>query len=288
MRKIAGSVLFCMVLSYFNYSWGQSIKSTIEKLGVDTSFLLLVNGVMQYLEVKGSTRTKPVLLFIHGGPSWPATPMNRKYNQDLSNDFIFVSWDQRNCGKSQTDTIVTLTPELYVEDAHVVTQFLKKVFPQNKIFVIGHSWGSLIGVKLVQKYPGDYTAFISVGQIVNPGKSEMLARNHVMQLATLQKDTATLRALATIPFSEKEGYMNGAEDMLKSRMLSEKYLAGKEEVDVLNPMQLYSDYSTLDWITPAMKSIKPLFSYINGEKLIFSSTTNSSCRYTSSSANTTI
>lgn len=245
---------------------GANFKSPIEKLAVDTSFLLPVNGVKQYLEIKGSTRTKPVLLFIHGGPSWPATPMNRKFNQDLSKDFIFVSWDQRNSGKSQTDTTVSLTPELYVEDAHVVTQYLQKTFRQNKIFVIGHSWGSLIGVMLVQKYATDYAAFISVAQLVHPGKSEMLARNHVRQQATIQKDTATLNALATIPFSEKEGYKNGLDDMFKFMMLSRKYLTSKEAVDLPNPNQLYSDYSALDWMTPAMRDSKHLFSYMNGEK----------------------
>lgn len=235
-----------------------------ETLVVDTSFLLPVNGTMQYVEIKGSTRNKPVLLFIHGGPSWPATPMNRKYNQDLSKDFIFVSWDQRNCGKSQTDTSVTLTLELYVEDAHAVTQFLKKTFGQRKIFVIGHSWGSLIGVKLVQKYPTDYAAYISIGQMVNPGKSEMLARDYAMQQATLQKDSATLNALATIPLSEKEGYKNGPDDLFKSRMLTDKYLTRKEVVSLPDP--IYSDYSVLDWMTPMMNSVTPLFQYINGDK----------------------
>lgn len=205
-------------------------------------------------------------MFIHGGPSWPATTMNRKYNDDLSKDFIFVSWDQRNCGKSQSDTTVTLTPQLYVEDAYMVTQFLKKTFHKNKIFVIGHSWGSLIGVRLVQKYPTDYAAYISIGQLVNPGKSEMLARNYVVQQAFHQNDTATLNALATIQFSENEGYKNGLNDAFKFRQLSKKYLSGKQEVDLENPIKLYSDYSTLDWMTPAMRATKLLFSYMNGGK----------------------
>ena len=65
------------------------LPTAVEKLAVDTSFLLPVNGVNQYLEIKGVSRRKPVLLFIHGGPSWPATPMNRKYNEDLSK---ILSW----------------------------------------------------------------------------------------------------------------------------------------------------------------------------------------------------
>ncbi len=233
---------------------------------MDTSFLLPVNGVKQYLEIKGASRTKPILLFIHGGPSWPATPLNRKYSQDLAKDFVFVSWDQRNCGKSQTDTTVTLTPGLYVEDANVVTQFLKKQYHRNKIFVIGHSWGSLIGVNLVQKYPQDYAAYIGMGQMVNPGKSEMLARNHVVQQATLRKDTATLAALAKIPFSEEGGYQNGLDDLLKFRMLSDKYLSSSEVAELPNPMELYPDYKALDWMTPVMRTYKLLSSYMDGGK----------------------
>jgi pimeloyl-ACP methyl ester carboxylesterase len=264
MRKVIVSFLFCTI--FFNCSWSQGEKGQGKKLAVDTSFLLPINGVKQYLEIKGVSNENAVLLFIHGGPSWPATPMNRKRNQDLAKDFVFVSWDQRNCGKSQSDTTVTLTPELYVEDAHLVTQFLKKTFHKNKIFVIGHSWGSLIGVQLVQKYPADYTAYIGIGQMVSPGKSEALARNYVMRAASHQNDTATLNALAAIPFSENEGYKNGIDDLFKFRGLAEKYLASKEEVDLENPMKLYSDYSTFDWIATAMGASKLLFSYTNGGK----------------------
>ncbi|MGI4884628.1 MAG: alpha/beta fold hydrolase [Janthinobacterium lividum] len=226
--------------------------------------MLPVNGVKQYLEVKGASKTKPVLLFIHGGPSWPATPTNRKYSQDLANDFIFVSWDQRNCGKSQTDTTVALTPGLYVEGAHVVTQFLKKQYHCHKIFVVGHSWGSLVGVNLVQQYPQDYAAYIGMGQLVNPGKSELLARNYVVQQATLRRDTATLAALAKIPFLADGSYKNGLDDLLKFRMLSDKYLTSREVAELPNPMELYPDYQALDWMTPAMRTGKLLGSYMEG------------------------
>ncbi|RZK92957.1 MAG: alpha/beta hydrolase, partial [Hymenobacter sp.] len=233
---------------------------------MDTSLLLPVNGVQQYLEIKGAAKTKPVLLFIHGGPAWPATPMNRKYNQALAKDFIFVSWDQRNCGKSQTDTTVALTLGLYVADAHVVTQFLQQKYHQQKIFVIGHSWGSLIGVNLVQQYPQDYAAYIGMGQLVNPGKSELLAKNYVVQQAALRKDTATLAALAKIPFNQDGSYQNGLAGLMQFRMLSDKYLTSSETAELPNPMTLYPDYQALDWMTPAMRTGKLLSSYITGSK----------------------
>src|ERR1017187_533582 len=141
MKKRLLNLLFCTPFFICNTVGAQAARTKPGTTPIDTSFLLKVNGVGQYLEIKGASRTNPVLLFIHGGPSWPATPMIRKYNQDLTRDFVLVSWDQRNCGKSKTDSTAKLTPDLYVEDAHQVTQYLKKEFHANKIFVACHSWG---------------------------------------------------------------------------------------------------------------------------------------------------
>ncbi|WP_055562809.1 alpha/beta fold hydrolase [Hymenobacter sp. AT01-02] len=266
MKQILAILLFCAAVFQPDYAGAQGTKRPLKTATVDTAFLLPVNGVKQYLEIKGASADKPILLFIHGGPSWPATPTNRKYSQDLTKDFVFVSWDQRNCGKSQTDTTVTLTPELYVADAHVVTQFLQKHYHRRKIFVVGHSWGSLIGVMLVQQYPQDYAAYIGMGQMVNPGKSELLAKNYVVQQATLQKDTATLAALAKISFNQDGSYQNGLAGLMQFRMLSDKYLSSKEEVELPNPMTLYADYQALDWMTPVMRAGKQLDRYISGGK----------------------
>lgn len=266
MKQILSILLFWAALFQPDYARAQGAKSQLKTAAIDTAFLLPVNGVKQYLEIKGASATKPILLFIHGGPSWPATPMNRKYSQDLTKDFVFVSWDQRNCGKSQTDTTVSLTPELYVADAHAVTQFLQQHYHRRKIFVVGHSWGSLIGVLLVQQYPQDYAAYIGMRQMVNPGKSELLAKKYVVQQATLRKDTATLTALTKIPFNPDGSYRNGLAGLMQFRMLSDKYLSSKEEVDLPNPMTLYADYEALDWMTPVMRAGKQLDRYISGGK----------------------
>ena len=174
MKRIISNLLICIFLTC-SFGFYQNPKQNVDQTIIDTSFLLKVNGVEQYLEIKGASATKPVLLFIHGGPSWPATPMLRKYNQDLTKDFVLVSWDQRNCGKSKSDSTATLTTDLYVEDAHQVTQFLKKQFQAKKIFIACHSWGTIVGTYLVLKYPEDYSAYIGIGQFVNPNKSEAIA-----------------------------------------------------------------------------------------------------------------
>jgi pimeloyl-ACP methyl ester carboxylesterase len=269
MKKIIFNLIFCIIFFSYNSANAQLSKTKTKQTRVDTSFLLKVNGVEQYLEIKGVSRANPILLFIHGGPSWPATPMIRKYNQDLTNDFILVSWDQRSCGKSKTDSTAILTPDLYVEDAHQVTQFLKKEFHVNKIFVACHSWGSIIGIYLISKYPNEYFAYIGIGQFVNPNKSEALARNHVIEQAKLNKDTATLNALMNIPFTETNGYKNGFDDLMKFSMLANKYFTNKMVPTLPDPTQLYDDYSKLDWITPVMTTGRILFNYMNAEKINF-------------------
>lgn len=164
---------------------------------------------------------------------------------------------------------VALTPELYVADAHAVTQFLQQHYHRRKIFAVGHSCGSLIGVLLVQQYPQYYAAYIGMGQMVNPGKSELLAKKYVVQKATLRKDTATLAALTKIPFNQDGNYRDGLAGLMQFRMLSAKHLTSKEEVDLPNPMTLYADYKALDWMTPVMRAGKQLDLYISGGKTDF-------------------
>jgi proline iminopeptidase len=174
------SCIIIMIIFFFSsvsFGWTQSSKTKAAHTPIDTTFLIKINGVNQYLEIKGVSRANPVLLFVHGGPSWPATPMIRKYNQELTKDFVLVSWDQRNCGRSKTDSSAILTPDLYVEDAHQVTQYLKKEFHAKKILLVCHSWGTIIGIKSALKYPEDYAAYIGLGQFVNQNKSEILARS---------------------------------------------------------------------------------------------------------------
>src|SRR5947209_3695081 len=148
--KIILQLILCsgLIISTSHPVFSQSPISNFETTSIDTSFLININGVEQYLEIKGADTKKPVLLFIHGGPFWPMTPFIRSYNQNLTKDFVVVSWDQRNCGKSKTDTAARLTLDLFVEDAHKVTQVLQKFLHTPKILVAAHSWGSLIGMKL--------------------------------------------------------------------------------------------------------------------------------------------
>ena len=126
-----------------------------------------------------------------------------------------------------------------MEDAHQLTQYLQKKFNKDKTFVVCHSWGTIIGLRLVSKYPGDYLAYIGIGQFVHPNKSEALAINYVKEQAKINNDSVTLDSLDKIAFSEEQGFKNGFEDLFKFRMLGNKYFTRKEVAVLPDPRQLY-------------------------------------------------
>ncbi len=234
-------------------------------VSADTSLMLPLNGVDQYVEIHGKSTKNPVLLFIHGGPAWPATPMIRSRNQNLFEDITVVCWDQRNCGKSKSDTLVPLNIDLYISDAHELTQFLKSRFHTDKIYIAGHSWGSVIGLNLARKYPEDYAAYIGMGQVINLKKGDQIARDRMCQLAKEAGDEGTVKAEEAIPFDSEKGYTGGWNDMIKHRILMVKYRINDHDTIYENQaIAKYDDYKALDWVGPVFRDGNKLFSALMG------------------------
>lgn len=127
---------------------------------------LEINGTEQYVFLSGQDTDKPVMLFLHGGPGTPETPFIDKWNPGLKNHVILAMWEQRGSGKSFSSRIdpASMTTEQFLKDAHQVTQYLKERYDRENIILAGHSWGAILGIRLIKKYPEDYSAFISISQ----------------------------------------------------------------------------------------------------------------------------
>ncbi len=134
-----------------------------------------IRGSKQYLKIKSENIDNPVLLYLHGGPGLSYTPIKSYYLDDLKEEFTFVMWDQRGTGKSDDGDVPYefWTIDNMVEDANEVTKYLKEKFGKEKIFIIGSSWGSVLGMELINKYPQNYYAYIGTGQAVNLRKNYM-------------------------------------------------------------------------------------------------------------------
>ena len=145
-----------------------------EQLRIKIFEPISINGTKQWVLIRGNDESKPVLLYLHGGPGQSLIPFAYKATNKLVNDFIVVYWDQRGTGLSYDESIPdeTMTIDQFIEDTRSVTEYLKRKFNKDKIYLLGHSWGTVLGTLVIQKYPDDYYAYIGVGQVVNSEEQE--------------------------------------------------------------------------------------------------------------------
>lgn len=168
-----------------------------------------INGIDQRMIIRGSDTSKPVLLYLHGGPGDPEFPFVHRFNPGIESLFVVCYWDQRGAGLSYSADIPpeTMTLPQFVEDAGRVTEYLLHRFKRRKIYLLGHSWGTMLGSFTAQKFPDYYYAFISVGQVGNQEHAELLSYNFVLNRAKNLKDSKAVDALEKIgppPYSNPQ------------------------------------------------------------------------------------
>ena len=130
---------------------------------------LNVNGDEQYLLLRGADRNLPILLFVHGGPGMPAMYLAHDFQRDLEGHFIIVHWDQRSSGKSfKADASADqLSTSVLLNDMDVVVDFLREQFGAERIWLVGHSHGSYLGVLYARRQEEKVCAFVGIGQVTD-------------------------------------------------------------------------------------------------------------------------
>jgi pimeloyl-ACP methyl ester carboxylesterase len=168
--------------------------------GINVIEQVELGGDRQWISIRGSDIHNPVLLFLHGGPGSANLAKLRVQVPELEQHFVVVNWDQRGAGKSGSPgfDLTTLTRQQLVADAHELVDVLKKRFGVEKIYLLGFSWGTVLGLSLVDQYPDDFTAFISVSQVVDYVEGEKLSLNYARQVAKNAGNTQAITELATI------------------------------------------------------------------------------------------
>lgn len=155
-----------------------------------------LNGSEQWISVRARDTTSPVLLFLAGGPGGSQLATERYALGGLEEHFVVVNWEQPGAGKS-FDAVdrATLTPERYVEDAHALALLLRERFGQEKIYVLGESWGSALGIMLVQRYPELFHAFIGTGQMVAFLENDEICYDFALRWAQERGDAKKVETL---------------------------------------------------------------------------------------------
>lgn len=184
-----------------------SCSTTTSQIAIDGSIAELtkvnINEVDQWVLMRGENRDNPVLLFLHGGPGVSEMPYVSKFNKDLEENFVVVNWDQRGAGKSYSKDLPaeSMNIDQMVEDAHQMVLFLREKFDKDRIYIVGHSWGSILGVKLVQKYPEYFLAYVGIGQVVTMKDNERLSLEFTRYEAARRQNKKAMEELASIPDS---------------------------------------------------------------------------------------
>jgi pimeloyl-ACP methyl ester carboxylesterase len=181
-----------------------------------------INGLNQKIIIRGRDSTKPVLLYLHGGPGDPEFPFVHYFNPGIEDMFVVCYWDQRGAGLSYSKDIhpETMTLSQFVDDAGKVSEYLINRFDRKKIYLLGHSWGTMLGSFTANKYPDYYYAFIAVGQVGDQERSEKISYDFVLSKAKELKDKKAVRALEKIgspPYSNPE-------EALKKMIVERKYV----------------------------------------------------------------
>lgn len=163
-----------------------------------------LGGLKQYLIIRGADSTKPVMLFVHGGPGGPEGVMMKAMNPDIEQDFVMVYWEQRGSGKSYTKHIPaeTMSLDQFVRDADELSGYLRQRFQREKIYIMGHSWGSLLGLLTAYRHPEHYHAYFGIGQIAGQYQGEYASYQWVKEQARLRNDTTGVRELDAIRFPD--------------------------------------------------------------------------------------
>ena len=164
-----------------------------------------INGMNQGMFIKSSNTDNPVLLYLHGG--MPDYFLTNKYPTGLEELFTMVWWEQRGSGMSYASDIPqgSVTLEQMVADTKELTNYLRRRFNREKIYLMGHSGGTFIGILTAAQYPELFHAYIGVAQMSDQMKSEVLAYNYMLQEYRKRGDMGMVKKLEAAPVSLEKG-----------------------------------------------------------------------------------
>jgi pimeloyl-ACP methyl ester carboxylesterase len=181
--------------------------------GIERLEKIRIGDIEQWISIRGVDRRNPVLVVIHGGPGYVDMPTSWWFGRGWEEYFTVVYWDQRAAGKtyllSDPATIKsTLTIDRMVADAEELVAWVRKDLQKDKVFVLGHSWGSYPGILIAQRHPRWLHAYIGVGQLSNGPAGERRSWSDTLTLARKAGNELAVRELeALVPYAANSAPM---------------------------------------------------------------------------------
>lgn len=204
------------ILALIFPTWTPEIKG---RNSISTLGQVKINGEGHEVMIRGSDRSNPIIIFMHGGPGCSEIPYVRKYQQELEQHFTVVHYDQRGSGKSYHffANYSNLTTDLLVDDLLALTDYVTEELGQDKVVLIGHSFGTYIGMKAAAKAPDKFNAYIGIGQMADTVQSESESLEYTMEQAKQASNSEDVKSLELLRDSIERG------EGFTPRILLQKY-----------------------------------------------------------------
>jgi pimeloyl-ACP methyl ester carboxylesterase len=218
--------------------------------GIDVAGFVTVNGVPQWVQIRGDHRTNPVLLFVHGGPGFAMSPLSTVF-RPWEQDFTMVPWDQRDAGRTYgRNGAQPISLDQVARDGEAVAEYVRRTLPGAPIVVLGHSWGSAVGLRMIHNRPDLFAAYVGTGQMSSNTEQEALSYQRVVQRLRVANNA---KGLAELERSGPPPYRG-----LAALIVERKWLAA---VDSPAERNLFRDKAPILLTAPGM-SLKDIRAFI--------------------------
>ncbi len=195
------AVIIIAVSSYFiaarNYNY---LTNLITGNGIEEQTYVEINGQKQFITIRGKDKDAPVILYLHGGPLSPDSSMDYVFSNHLIDEYVFVNWDQRGCGRTYLANgdrdNTTVSFDQAADDLDKLVDYLCGRFGKDKVIIMGHSYGSLLGSRYAYEHPSRVTAYIGIGQFINNDAALKAEYEDALRLAREQGDDTSAMTAA--------------------------------------------------------------------------------------------
>lgn len=228
-------VLCCgIVIGIRNYIYITNYYDLSE--GIEESTYVKLNGQKQYVLIRGTKEDNPVMIWLHGGPGSPDNMISYLYTNKLVDDYTVVAWDQRGCGRTyfknfgKSDKKMKVDMDTSLEDLNDLVDYCRKRFSTQKVILVGHSYGSLLGSEYIKLHPEKVSAYVGVGQYINANESEKRGYEKALERAKAAHEDTSAMTKAY----EKYEAEDSLENLIALRNETARYLkAPLEESTIL-------------------------------------------------------
>ena len=170
--------------------------------GVREKVYVKLGGYEQYISIRGENDINPVVIFLHGGPGSPSGFLS--YTTLLEGDYTFIQWDQRGCGRTYYQSPdAPLSLNYLLGDLDDLVDYAVARFHQ-PVFLVGHSWGTVLGIEYALKNPDKIAGYIGIGQMTDAIESGRLQAEAAVSAARTAENEADAEQIEELYMTKNE------------------------------------------------------------------------------------